>query len=361
VEESKEQRTEQPTHRKKQKAREKGQVARSTELTAAFVVIGGIAVLHLLFPWLVTETGEFASKAFSGTTVIASGADVQTITLDVILGAAKIVSPVLLAVFGIALVANYTQVGFLFSTTPIALNLAKINPIAGFKRIFSMRSLVRVLINCAKAGLLGAVFYLSIKSGMDSYFSLSDCSIAEIVHFMGKEAFSIAVKAGLILVLLGLLDYAFQRREHIKSLMMTKHELKEEYKEIEGSPLIKSRIKTARLKLARQRMMKAVPTADVVVTNPVHLAVAIKYDIETMVAPKVVAKGKRLVAEKIKEIATGHGIPIFENKDLAQSLYDLVDVGSEIPENLYRAVAEVLSYIYRLKGRVPALMSKGIE
>jgi flagellar biosynthetic protein FlhB len=355
MEESQEQRTEQPTYRKKQKAREKGKVAKSTELTAACVVIGGIIALRLLFPWYVSQTADFAVKSFANITVIENASDVEVVTVDVILGIAKILSPFLLAIFGIALVANYMQVGFLFSTDPLALSLEKLNPISGFKRLFSMKSVVRVLINGAKALLLGLVFYYSLRSSMHQYFSLGDCSIYEIVGFMAKQAFLVSIRAGLILAVLGLADYAFQRREHIKSLMMSKHELKEEYKEIEGSPLIKTRIKAAQRELARQRMMKAVPTADVVVTNPVHIAVAIKYDGEQMSAPTVVAKGKRLLAERIKEVATEHGVPLFENRPLAQSLYELVEIGSEIPETLYKAVAEVLSYVYKLRGRLPSL------
>ena len=355
MEESQEQRTEQPTYRKKQKAREKGKVATSTELTAACVIMGGIIALRLLFPWYVSQASDFAASSFGNMTVIESSSDVERVTVDVILGIAKIVSPFLLAILGVALAANYMQVGFLFSTDPLALSLEKINPISGFKRLFSMKSVVRVLINGAKALLLGLVFYYSLRSSMHQYFSLGDCDILEIVGFLSRQAFIMSMKAGLVLAVLGLADYAFQRREHIKSLMMTKHELKEEYKEIEGSPLIKTRIKAAQRELARQRMMKAVPTADVVVTNPVHIAVAIKYDGEEMSAPTVVAKGKRLLAERIKEIATEHGVPLFENRPLAQSLYELVEIGSEIPESLYKAVAEVLSYVYKLKGRVPAL------
>jgi flagellar biosynthetic protein FlhB len=356
VEGSQDQRTEQPTHRKKQKARDKGKVAQSPELSSACLLLGGIVALRLLFPWLVSQTSGFACKFFGTRPAIESCADVQAVAVDAILGVTKILSPFMLAILGIALVANYIQVGFLFSAEPLALSLEKISPVAGFKRLFSMRSVVKIGINCAKAAFVGLVFYYSIKAGMGRYFSLGDCSIREIVNFLAKESFSISIKAGLILGVLGLADYAFQRKEHTKGLMMSKHELKEEFKEIEGSPLIKSRIKAAQRELARRRMMKAVPTADVVITNPVFIAVAIKYDSETMLAPTVVAKGKRLIAEKIREVAREHGVPIFENRPLAQSLYELVDVGSQIPESLYKAAAEILSYVYRLKGNIPSLV-----
>ncbi len=360
MDESQGQRTEQPTHRKRQKAREKGKVAKSQELTAAILLMGGIVALKLLFPWILTRTSDLTIKYLSPPPLIESFDDVRTLAIDLIAGGAGILAPFLMAVFGIALVANYLQVGFLFSTQPLSLSLDKINPISGFKRLFSMQSVVKVLINSAKAGLVGLVFYVSIKSSMDKYFSLGCCDVRAVIHFMAEEALAIAAKAALVLLGLAMADYAFQRREHTKSLMMSKHELKEESKEVEGSPLIKSRIKSAQRELARQRMMNAVPTADVVVTNPTHIAVAVRYDMQDMNAPTVVAKGKRLLAEKIKEIAREHGIPMFENKPLAQSLYELVEVGSEIPESLYRAVAEILSYVYKVQGKIPgALAGRG--
>jgi flagellar biosynthetic protein FlhB len=353
------QRTEQPTHRKKQKAREKGKVAKSQELTAAIVVMGGIVVLKLLFPWILSQTSDFTVKFLSPLPAVESFNDVRSLAVDLLVGGAGILAPFLIAVFGIALVANYIQVGFLFSTQPLSLSLEKINPVAGFKRLFSVQSLVKVLINSAKAGLVGLVFFFAIKGGIDRYFALGDSGVRSVVEFMADEALAIAAKASLILLGLAMADYAYQRREHIKSLMMSKHELKEESKEVEGSPLIKSRIRSAQRELARRRMMNAVPMADVVVTNPTEIAVALKYQADGMSAPTVVAKGKRLLAERIKQIAREHGVPIYENKPLARSLYDLVEVGSEIPEHLYRAVAEILSYVYRLQGRVPSGLRAG--
>jgi flagellar biosynthetic protein FlhB len=361
LEESQEQRTEQPTPRKLEKAREKGQVARSNELTAAFMIVGGIIALRLLFPWFVEQTSDFALKSFGSNIVVEGASDVQRVYVDSVIGLAKIMSPFLLVLLGIALVANYLQVGFLVASEPLSTSLEKINPAAGIKRLVSVQSLVKTMINAAKAALVGLVFYFSIKASLNRYFTLGDCSITEIVKFLANEAFVISMRAAAILALLGVIDYAFQNRQHIKKLKMTKHEVKEEYKELEGSPLIKSRIRSAQRELARRRMMKAVPEADVVVTNPVHLAVAIKYDSVTMGAPVVVAKGKRLLAERIKEIAADHGIPVFENRPLARSLYELVEVGAEIPESLYRAVAEVLSYVYRLKGKAPAAVAGGPE
>jgi flagellar biosynthetic protein FlhB len=357
VDDLKDQRTEKPTHRKKEKARQKAQVARSTELTAAIVIVGSVIALKALYPWFMSRTEGIAGQYLGNTLPLESTADAQAIATGALLKFFELLSPFFLAVVGMALAANYVQVGFLFSSQPLAMSLDRINPISGMKRLFSMRSVMMVVISSAKAALVGLVFYYSLKGSIDKYFNLSDCDIREIITFMVTEIFRVCMKAGLVLLCLGLADYFYQKREHIKSLMMSKQELKEEYKEIEGSPLIKGRIRSAQRALARRRMMAAVPKADVVVTNPTHMAVALKYDGDKMGAPTVVAKGKRLIAERIKEIATAHGVPIFENKPLAHSLYDLVEVGSEIPASLYRAVAEVLSYVYRLNGKTPQVLT----
>ncbi len=354
MEENREQRTEQPTHYRLEKAREKGKVVKSNELTSALVVIGGLVALRLLYPWFVSVASESTEYYLSTPPLVETIGDTQRLLSGVIVKGFRLLSPYLIAILGVAIISNYIQVGFLFSTEPLALNLEKINPIAGAKRLFSLQSLFKTAINLAKATLIGLVFYKSIKASIPQYLALADCSIRQMIGFMADEAFSIAMKATLILVVLGFIDYAYQRRQYIKSLMMTKQEVKDEHKELEGSPLIKSRIRSRQIALARQRMMEEVPKADVVVTNPVFIAVALKYNIEKMNAPTVVAKGKRLIAEKIKEVATAHGVPVLENKPLARSLYELVEIGSEIPSSLYKAVAEILSYVYKLKGRVPA-------
>jgi flagellar biosynthetic protein FlhB len=353
MEDSSDQRTEQPTHYRKEKAREKGKVATSNELTSALVIIGGLIALRLLYPWFVTSASETTRQYLGAPPIVETIGDVQVLFANVIVDGLKMLSPYLIAIVGIALVSNYLQVGLLVSTEPLSLNLEKISPIAGAKRLFSMQSLVKTAINMAKAILIGFVFYKSIKASIPEYVMLSDCGIRETIAFMAEEAFSIAIRAALILVVLGFIDYAYQHRQYIKSLMMTKQEVKDEHKELEGNPLIKSRIRSRQIALARQRMMEEVPKADVVVTNPVFIAVALKYDLEKMTAPVVVAKGKRLIAEKIKEVAMAHGVPVLENKPVARSLYELVEIGSDIPASLYKAVAEILSYVYRLKGKVP--------
>lgn len=354
--EQQELRTEKPTHRKREKARERGKVARSNELVAGFVIIGGVAFLQLLFPWWIDRYSEIAVKYLGGAGQMQMTSDMRAVTISALLEFFKMLLPFFAAMMGIALAGNYLQVGFLVSTEPISLNLGKLDPVQGFKRLFSTQSLYTLALGLVKAMLVGLVFYYSIRGSIQSYFALGDCGLQETMGYVARQAFSTSLRAAVVLLAIGVVDYAYQRRQFTKSLMMTKQELKEEYKELEGSPLIKSRIRATQRALARQRMMKAVPTADVVITNPVHIAVALKYDPAGMGAPAVVAKGKRLIAEKIKEIAAANGVPIFENRPLARSLFELVEIGSEIPASLYKAVAEVLSFVYRLKGRGPDLV-----
>ncbi len=358
AEESQEQRTEQPTQRKRDKARERGHVAKSHELTSALLLLGAIVTLRLILPWMIKTICGLWVFYFGSIPVVETPEAVSLLINSTLVKALTLLAPFFIVVVGIAIAGNYLQIGFLVTTDPLAPSLDKINPVNGFKRLFSLSSLVLTAINIGKAILIGLVFYYSIKAGLRNYYALGDCDVSTSFGFLINEVFKACLKAGLILLVIGIADYGYQQFQYTRSLMMTKEEIKEEYKELEGSPLIKSRVRAAQRALARRRMMSAVPTADVVVTNPVHIAVALKYDSQTMQAPVVVAKGKNLLAEKIKEIARKHGVPIFENKALAHSLYELVEVGNEIPESLYRAVAEVLSYVYRLKNKLDSVLSE---
>ena len=358
MEESQDQKTLQPTPRKIEKARESGKVFKSNELTAGIMIFGALLALRLLFPWFVSQSTDVIGQYLGNTQLAENLHDVETLSTRTILSLFRIVGPFLGVMAAVALVANYAQVGFLFTTGPITPSFDKIDPIQGAKKLVSMKTLVKTGINLAKAALVGVVFYYSIKGSLREYVMLGDSDVPTILEFIAKEAFDIGIKAAMLLLVLGFVDYVYQRKEYIKNLMMTHHEMKEEFKEMEGSPVTKSRIRSVQKSLARQRMMKEVPEATVVVTNPTHVAVAIKYDPEIMPAPVVVAKGKRLLAERIKEIATAHGVPIYENKPLARSLFDLVEVGDAIPEDLYKAVAEILSYVYRLKGQYPGMVQQ---
>ena len=227
----------------------------------------------------------------------------------------------------------------------------KLDVIKGLKRLVSVRSLVMMVRDTLKLFIVGFVAYKAISSEFENFFLLPDLTTMAMGMTMVKLAIVIALKIGGAILVLAVLDYAYQKYEFEKSIRMSKQELKDEFKDTEGSPQIKSRVRQIQREMARKRMMGAVPDADVVITNPTHLAVALKYNTDEMTAPYVVAKGERLLALKIKEIALEHDIPVFEDRPLARALFKTCEVGTMVPASLFRAVAEVLAYVYRLKGK----------
>lgn len=258
-------------------------------------------------------------------------------------------APIVLISFFISLFITYVQVGFLFTTKPLKAKLSRINPIEGFKRIFSKRSLVELLKSILKIFFVGYVAYSYGSKNIGTIVNYPSMEPGQILKNFSKLAFSFSIRIIGALLFLAILDYLYQWRDYEKNLMMTKQEVKEEFKQTEGDPLIKSRIREKQRKIAMNRMMQDVPKADVIITNPTHLAVAIKYDDDLYIAPYLLAKGADVVAENIKKVAKENSIPIVENKPLARVLYSTVDIGEVIPEELYEAVAEVLAYVYSLK------------
>ena len=254
-----------------------------------------------------------------------------------------------------ALAASLVQHGFLFAPERLKPDLKKISPIAGMKRLFSLRSVAEFLKGLLKIAIVGTVAVLLMLPVISELPSVPDKSVADNLGMI--HALAVRMLAGVVavLALIAGLDFMYQRFEHSKKLRMTKQEVKDEYKQTEGDPHVKARLRAIRIERARQRMMQAVPEADVVITNPTHYAVAIKYDVEEMPAPKVVAKGVDQLAERIRAVAEEHGVPIVENPPLARTLHAAVDLDEEIPAEHYRAVAEVIAYVMRLKGRlIPA-------
>jgi flagellar biosynthetic protein FlhB len=260
-----------------------------------------------------------------------------------------LIAPLLLTVLVAGLLANFVQVGFLFSAEAIAPKLSKIDPFKGFQRLFSMKSFAELTKNIVKLCIVSYIAYVTVKGELDGLPSLMDRSIGDITVYMGEVSFKIILRTCWVLVVLAVLDYVYQRWEYEKGLKMSRQEIKDEFRQTEGDPLIKARIKRIQREMARKRMMARVPKADVVITNPDHIAVALKYDQSKMFAPIVVAKGAGFLAEKIRELARQNNVPVVENKPLAQVLYKMVKVEEVIPENLYRAVAEILAYVYGLK------------
>ncbi len=352
--ESDHEKSEQPTHRKKTKARSKGDVVKSTELKSAIIILSSALIMKSAGPWMKVQFMEQVTLAFANSTTLPVTEDtVPGIAAEWVLWAGHLLGPLFLAFAAVAIVTTAAlQGGFVFTTQKLAVNIGRLNPISGAKQLFSSRMIFNLLRDLVKVILLAMVSYSIVRSAVDLFLNIPDNDLGRTLTNVGGLVTDLLWRTGLVLLVIGMADYAFQRRKHNKDLMMSKREVKDEMKESDGDPLVKGRIRAAQKELARKRMMLAVPDADVVLTNPTEYAVALKYDPAEMSAPTVVAKGRRLIAQKIKEIAIEAGVPIVENKALARSLWKLVPVDGIVPGELYRAVAEVLSFVYKQKNRV---------
>jgi flagellar biosynthetic protein FlhB len=246
---------------------------------------------------------------------------------------------------------HFLQTGFMLTSQPLSPDLSRLSPLQGLKRIFSITTLYETAKGIFKVIVLGAILYFALTREAATIPMMVDMSVNTIVDFSFDQVRKLVLYAGIVLTIFAATDFAFQRWQFGRSLRMTKQEIREEYKEVEGSPLIKARIKSLQREMARRRMMQEIPGADVVITNPTHFAVALKYDPQKMGAPKVVAKGANLIAQRIRELAREHHVPTVEDKPLAQALFKQMEVGQEIPDLFYKAVAAILAQVYRMKGR----------
>ena len=342
--------TEEPTGKKREDARRKGQVARSQELNTSAVLLAGFFVLMILWKYI------YANIAGYTTYIFAHLGDEVTIEflmksfMDIMFLLAKTALPVMFAVLIAGLGINFYQVGLMFSTEKLELNLEALNPINGMGRIFSKRSLVELAKSLLKIAIIG---YFLLKYLEDQIDHIPDFIFYDLEQSLVEFAdiiFMLAFKIIAVIIVLAVLDYIYQQWQTTQDLKMTKQEVKDEMKQTEGDPQIKGKIKQKQREMAMRRMMQEVPKADVIITNPTHFAVALMYH-KGMIAPTVIAKGQDKVAQRIKEIAGDYKIPIVENKPLARALYASVEVGGIVPRELYQAVAEVLAYVYRLKNR----------
>jgi flagellar biosynthetic protein FlhB len=350
AEESFEEKTEQPTPKKRRELKEKGEVAKSRELPSVAVLLSALVVLSFFGSFMYNNVLIIMKGAFSLPTMNDLNiSEFMKYAQDVISRFIILLSPLFAAIFITAILSNIMQVGLIISGESITPKFSKIDPIKGFGRIFSKQSLMELFKSLLKLTIVGGVAFFTVKGEMKNFSLLGDMEPNLIFIYILKMFFKIFIRCSMAMIVLVIIDYVFQRWEFENRIKMTKQEVKDEFKKSEGDPLIKSRIRSIQMEMARKRMMQAVPDADVVITNPTHLAVALKYDGLTMNAPKVLAKGPGKIAERIREMASEHNIPIMENKDLARNLYNMVEVGQEIPSALYQAVAEVLAYIYRLK------------
>ncbi len=349
-----EEKTEKATPRRRQEARRKGQVVKSREFNSAVILLAILLVLKYTLYNKIINYSIFMESFLSDYIIksdLYSLTNLAVLNRNLLLTISGFLLPILGTAVIISIIINYIQVGSLFTTEPIKIKLERLNPIEGFKRLFSKRAIVELLKSVIKVSIVVYVVYVSIKKRLTFIPLLTDMDIIEAVKYIGDAIFDASIKVGTALLVLSIADYMYQRREHERSLMMSKEDIKEEFKQTEGNPLIKSRIRQMQRQVMMRRMMQAIPEADVVITNPYHLAVAIKYDSKKHSAPVVVAKGANLIAEKIKEIAMINKVEIVENKPLAQLLYKSVEIGEMVPEELYQAVAEVLAFVYSLKQR----------
>jgi flagellar biosynthetic protein FlhB len=274
--------------------------------------------------------------------------------LAVVMEPMKWIAPFMLILFVVMIVTLLFQVGFLFTGHPLIPTLNKLNPINGIQRLFSIRSVMLAMVNFGKLLLVGLVAYMTMSGRADAIVHLFMFPLHEGFALGASLMFELTMWMGAALLILALLDFAWQRYRHEKDLRMTKEEVKDELRSMEGDPQLKRRRKEVQLRLAMQRLRRDVPTADVIVTNPTHVAVAIRYDAETMPAPKVIAKGADLVAMRIRQIAIEFGVPIVQRPPMARAMYESVEVGEQIPERLYQAMAEILAFVYELEGKSPA-------
>lgn len=344
--------TEKATPKKRQDARKKGQVAKSAELSGAVVLLAAVVSLMMF--------GGFMKERFMKlyTDVIQNRMMMEVTPENITelfnqygLQILILLAPLLGIVFVMALVSNLAQVGFMATGEGITPKFSKINPIKGFKNIFSMRSFVEFLKSILKLLIIAYLVYSTLWGEKKSFASLSHISVEGIFNFAAKLTMSLGLKIGVALLVMACLDFIYQKYEHEKSLKMSKQDIKDEYKKMEGDPLIKGKIRERQRRMAMQRMMQEVPNADVIITNPTHFAVALKYDGATMEAPQIIAKGQDYVALRIRELAKEHGVVTMENKPLARALFQRAEIGDVVPNDLFQAVAEVLAYVYKLKGK----------
>lgn len=344
--------TEAPTPRRREEAREQGQVARSADLTAAALLLGFLLLMNSFGPGLIKALHTMMSELLSADSL----ADLRGQTLRVLAGRALAAAglaalPLLVGGLLIALVMNFAQVGLLLNPQRLAPNFGILNPFRGLARTFSGEGLIHLVLNLLKLGLVMALAWSAIRGRFDQIIHIQQLESAVAFRLGAEIVYAVGIRISVLLLVLALLDYGYQRFKHEQELRMSKQEVKEEMRRMEGDPKIKQRRRQVAMQMLSKRLKKDVPTADVIVTNPTHFAIALKYDAATMHAPKVVAKGADLMAKRIREIAIEAGIPIIERKPLAQALYKLCDVGQEIPEQFYSAVAEILAYVYELTGK----------
>lgn len=345
--------TEQATPKRKEDARKKGQMLRSPEISSAIVLALTFFGFKVFGGYIYDNIAQYTKtvlESYMRTKDITTGTTLYTFFIETLILFAKVIAPIMGTALVAGLAVNYAQVGFVFTTETISFNIERIiNPINGLKRMFSARAAADLAKSIVKIVIVILVVYQYIKGQINDILNVMGLDIVNIFSFFGTLAFNVGIRISITFIILGLFDYLFQWWQYEKDLRMSKQEVKDEYKETEGNPQVKSKIKEKQRAMSMRRMMQEVPKADVIITNPTHFAVAIKYDTAVNAAPMVIAKGQDFIAQRIKEIARENKVEIVENKPLARTLFATVDIGEVIPQDLYQAVAEVLAFVFSLK------------
>ncbi len=346
--------TEKATPKKRQDARKKGQVLKSQDVSAAFLLLISFIFIFFyakfIYERLHNLTEDFlVNDIFTEISSIEIALEIYS---EMLIEMAFMILPVMVVALIAGVGANYIQFGFLFTTETLKLDLKKMDPIKGIKKIISMRAIINLVKSLLKVTFIGTVTTAVIIIFLEDVLTLGFHTPAEILGTVAFLSGIMGLVAAVVLILIAVIDYFYERFEYEKNLKMSKQDIKDEHKNAEGDPLIKSKIKQRQREMAMRRMMQEIPSADVVITNPTHYAIALKYDEDSMEAPKVVAKGTDFIAQKIKLIAKEHDVMMVENRPLARAMYDQVEIGDQVPEQFFKTVAEILAYVYRMKRKI---------
>ncbi|MGZ3722951.1 MAG: flagellar biosynthesis protein FlhB, partial [Bdellovibrionales bacterium] len=341
-------RSEEATQQRREDYRKRGQVAQTKELSSVLLLFSAVLLIWLMSRFFFQQIWEIFNQAFGPSLVdMVRGGDHKQILSFVSGKMVLILAPILGVFWILGFVSTIMQVGFIYNEEALQIRWDRMNPVAGFGRIFSLRSGLEGVKAILKLSLILTISYFLLKSQFETLPHLMSFTISQILAFLGVLVTRLLIGVGFFMLALAGIDYFYQRWDLEKEMKMTKQEVKEEHKSREGDPMIKARIKRIQREVASRRMMEEVPKADVIVTNPTHIAIALKYD-ESMISPVVIAKGADLIAQKIKDLAKEHNIPCVENVPLARAMFKTMKIGQAIPRELYTAVAEVLSYVYKL-------------
>lgn len=347
--------TEKATPKKRNDSRKKGQVAKSAEIPGALILLGAVCCFVMLGPYFSKQITSMFSDIFQHRMDMkVTQENVLSLMTYYLIQMAKFLGPIFFVIVIIIFASSYMQIGWLLTFEPLKPKLSILNPISGAKSLFGMRAVVEFLKSSLKLLVVAIVVYTVIWSEKQRFLELATVPVQEIFSYVASLTLRLGIFVAVLLIILAIADYMYQKYDYEKKLRMSKQDIKDEHKNAEGDPLIKGKIRSRQRQMALMRMMQEVPNADVIITNPTHFAVALQYDGTKMDAPKIIAKGQDYLALRIREIAKEHNVITMENKPLARALYERTEIGDSVPADLFQAVAEVLAYVYRLKGRKKA-------